>query len=183
MTTETMQPKAFTAEDLERAERYIAFTREMLYSIAQGLTEQQSHYRPAPGAWSITENLEHLVIVEGRVQERLLQMSNAEEGETGVDDDKVVRQTIDRSTKYQTPPPGMPSGTWNLPQGLIRFDEARAKTLDIVHRTPDLRGHVIQHPVLGPLDGIQWLFAMGAHCARHAQQMLEVKASPGYPTT
>jgi hypothetical protein len=37
--------------------------------------------------------------------------------------------------------------------------------------------------VFGPLDGYDWILAVAAHTARHTQQILEVKADPGFPVS
>jgi hypothetical protein len=39
----------------------------------------------------------------------------------------------------------------------------------------------VDHPVLGPLDGYEWILAAAAHSERHTKQILEVKADPNFP--
>ena len=46
----------------------------------------------------------------------------------------------------------------------------------------NLRGHGGPHPIFKILDGYQRLLLLSGHSARHTAQILEVKASPGYPS-
>ena len=39
----------------------------------------------------------------------------------------------------------------------------------------------MEHPALGPLDGYQWVLFLAAHSVRHTKQILELKASAGFP--
>ena len=55
--------------------------------------------------------------------------------------------------------------------------------------TPGLRGHLLDSPPLkavskgayDSMDGYQWILAAAAHTERHAKQVLEVMADPGFP--
>jgi hypothetical protein len=62
-----------------------------------------------------------------------------------------------------------------------RFKEGRAHTLQLLAEAPALRGHIAMHPIAGAWDGYQWILAAGGHGARHAAQIEEVKADPGFP--
>jgi hypothetical protein len=47
----------------------------------------------------------------------------------------------------------------------------------------DLRDHLFDHPVpvIGTLDGYQWIMLISGHTRRHTAQILEVKADPNFP--
>ena len=63
-----------------------------------------------------------------------------------------------------------------------RFREARTRTAVLLRTAPgSLRGHVVEHPALGALDGYQWVLFLAAHSVRHTKQILEVKTEPGFP--
>ena len=54
--------------------------------------------------------------------------------------------------------------------------------MDYIRTTDDdLRDHFFDHPVLGPMDGYQWLLLIATHSARHTAQIEEVKADPNFP--
>ena len=44
------------------------------------------------------------------------------------------------------------------------------------HADTDLRRYGSPHPMLGMLDGVQWMILLAAHARRHAQQVREVRA-------
>jgi len=64
---------------------------------------------------------------------------------------------------------------------LQKFLDVRAKTIAFLESSADLRGHLISHPVLGPMDGYQWVLTIAAHTERHTKQIAEVKADPHFP--
>ena len=75
---------------------------------------------------------------------------------------------------------GRIKGGHGLRQGLVPVSYTH---LDVYKRqTQDpLREHFFKHPVLGDLDAYQWILLISAHTERHVNQILEVKASPGFP--
>ena len=64
-----------------------------------------------------------------------------------------------------------------------------ARLADCLESRPGLRQHVVPAAPLKAvskgafelMDGYQWILAAAAHTERHAKQMLEVMAEPGYP--
>jgi hypothetical protein len=65
---------------------------------------------------------------------------------------------------------------------LAEFRATRAETRAfVVGLEGDLRGHFFAHVALGDLDCYQWLVVMAQHGERHARQIEQVKADPGYP--
>lgn len=54
--------------------------------------------------------------------------------------------------------------------------------MDYIRTTnDDLRDRFFDHPVLGPMEGYQWLLLIATHSARHTAQIEEVKADPNFP--
>ena len=68
---------------------YLSFTRDRLVNVLTGLSEQQWNFKPKLGCWSIADILEHLVIIESRVQAIVNQMPNAPLAEPGRSDSEV----------------------------------------------------------------------------------------------
>ncbi len=95
-------------------------------------------------------------------------------------DAMVLAMVPDRSTKRQAPPELVPSGRWSPNEALDHFLASRARTIEFMRTTPDLRQHVMDSP-LGPLDAYEWLLFIAAHSERHTKQILEIEASPGFP--
>jgi hypothetical protein len=174
-----------SSDELSTATHYLNSTRDSLLEVLSGLSDPQWHFKPSPDRWSIAEILEHIVIVEGLVHARIGQMQDAPLSEpdriNSEVEETILTQVPKRSGKFQAPPPACPSHRWNPEETLARFVEGRTCTLQLLVEAPALRGHVIAHPFLGPWDGYQWILAAAAHGVRHTNQMLEVKACPGFP--
>jgi hypothetical protein len=73
------------------------------------------------------------------------------------------------------------TGFNSVEEAVTSFKSNRGKLIDFVKNTNiDLRNHVATLP-FGSLDGYQMLLFIGAHSNRHAAQMREVVADPGFP--
>jgi uncharacterized damage-inducible protein DinB len=173
----------------ELALRHLAESRDRLLRMAQGLTREQLHYCAAPGRWTVAECLEHIVMVEGRIFDRIQKAledgpdpskRSALEGQ----DDALVAGAANRVGRLQAPEVLVPTGRWPDEQLLQEFEAARERTRDFAASTQaDLRRHFFKHPMFGDLDLYQWLLMISAHCDRHSAQSEEVMASPEFPRT
>jgi len=173
-----------SAEQIAEASRYLQETRDALVDSVVGLSARQWEFKPSPDCWSISEIVEHVVIIEGRVHAIVGRMADAPEPPADWDqaqvDAQVLREVPSRSTKVQAPPAVRPTQSWSRTEALERFFKNREQTIQLLS-SPALRGHVLPHPVMGPWDGYQWLVAAGAHGVRHTGQILEVKESRNFP--
>jgi uncharacterized damage-inducible protein DinB len=184
-------PVAATLSDAEREKAILNLdaTRQLFVKAISGISEKQWRYKPAPDRWSIAEVAEHITVTESAiltlVREQVMKSPSAPEKreEINAKDEIVLTKIPDRSTKMQAPESLKPTGRFATRAELAKtFDESRQATIEYVRTTnDDLREHFGEHPVLGELDGYQWLLLNAAHCARHTKQIEEVKADPGYP--
>jgi hypothetical protein len=162
-------------------------SREKLLGLVDGLSREQWAYRPAEGRWSINECLEHVTTVETRVlgivTTKLAEAApGAAKPEVRGKDEVVMTAVLDRTTRRQAPEPVQPSGKWVDSQLLDEFSNARERTIDFTATTDaDLRGYFNPHAAFGELDCYQWLVLLSLHGLRHAIQIEEIKASPGFP--
>jgi len=175
----------YSNEERNEAIRYLERTRAGLIEAVVNLTENQANFKPAPDAWSVAEIVEHLAIVEDRVIARISQMlaSAPSPSNAGIQDSDAVLfgKVVDRSKKFQAPDPIHPTGQ-PLAISLERLTATRRIFDEFVWSVPsDFRQRSMPHPVLGPLDGHQWLVALAGHCSRHTKQILENKAAPLFP--
>jgi hypothetical protein len=172
------------AAQIAEASRYLEDTRNALVDSVVGLSAQQWEFKPAPDRWSIAEIVEHLVIIEGRVQALVGRMGEAPAPPADWDqaemDARILREVPDRSSKIQAPPVLCPTEAWSRTEALERFFKTRERTIQLLSE-PSLRGHVLPHPIMGMWDGYQWLVAAGAHGLRHTGQILEVKSAANFP--
>jgi hypothetical protein len=183
-----------TPQELEQARLFLQQTKNALIGATKGLSDAQWKFKSSPDRWSIAENLDHIVIVQDRVLGPILgQLANAPAPPAGVDcrvvDEIVIHQFSTRLTKFQAPEFVNPAGQID-PAGLLeRVASNYALMEQRLDNTPDLRLHAIEAAPLKAvtkgafvaMDGYQWILAAAAHTERHAKQILEVKAEPGYP--
>lgn len=180
--------------EVGQACRYLRQTRDRIAEATSRLSDAQWLFKPAPDRWSIGENLEHMVLVQERVLDRL-QRELAQAPAPAADRDSmridaiVLERIPDRSVRVQGPPPVQPTGRWTSPEVFSRLFQNYSRLHTFVQTTPDLRAHLLEAPPLrvltkgayDTLDGYQWVLALAGHDERHLRQILEVKAAPHYP--
>jgi hypothetical protein len=78
-----------------------------------------------------------------------------------------------------------PVGKWrDTGEMVAELRTARARTVAFVAAThANFREHFFRHIAFGDLDCYQWLVLIGQHAYRHAAQIEEIKADPGYPSS
>jgi hypothetical protein len=176
-----------TNMEREQAVRYLADTRAGVIEAVKGLSEAQFNFKPGPDRWSIAECLEHIAIVENAVLSGVrvrLEKGPAPAADRDVKQiDAMILTTVpDRSTKVKAPAQLVPTGNSAPAANLENFLASRQQTVNWLKSDSNLRGHSVDHPVLGPLDGYEWILAAAGHSERHTKQILEVKADPNFPT-
>lgn len=184
-STPSVPSLALSSHEIATAAEHLAGTRDALLGAVMGLSDAQWHFRPEPEVWTISEILEHLVIIENRVHGIAARMPNADAAAPDRDSSEVeatiFAKVPDRSNRFKAPDLICPTGKCTPEESLARFLELRARTIELLTEAPCLRGHVVVHPVLGPWDGYQWILGASAHSARHTDQIRECKSSAGFP--
>jgi hypothetical protein len=176
---------SLTTGEIVRAARHLSIARGYLLETVSGLSPSQWNFRPDSDSWSIADNLEHLVLIEGRVHAIIGNMIHAPEAEPGHEesgmDDFIIGEVPKRSFKVKASSISVcPANRWTGPQAVELFIASREQTMQLL-AAPLLRGRVMPHPIFGPWDGYQWLLAVASHSIRHTSQMREVKAHPNFP--
>ncbi|HXJ17018.1 MAG TPA: DinB family protein [Candidatus Polarisedimenticolia bacterium] len=177
-----------TPAERDRARDYLHKTSENLLGATRGLSQSQLAFRPAPDRWSIAQCLEHIIVVENFVHDRIVDAlrqpadsskRSAYEGK----DEALIERIVGRVERAQAPEIVHPAGRWPHDRLLPEFRAARGRSLDLVAKTTaQPRQCFFPHPVFGPLDCYQWMLLIGAHGDRHRIQIEEVAASPGFPS-
>lgn len=161
-----------------------------LDGLVQGLTVEQWEFCPGDGRWSIGQCVEHVTLVEKRVMGSIgkkLDQGDAQPRKADADrkakDAEVARLIPDRTVRRNAPDAAQPAGEWrDAGQMLAEFRKTRHATTEFAGSTQgDLRNYFIPHGLFGELDCYQWLLALSLHGERHACQIEEIKATPGYP--
>ncbi len=189
-------PQALTSSEIEQANSHLEQTRNLVIGAIAGLSEAQWRFKPAPEVWSIAENMEHIVFV----QERLLGMIRdliptaplaPADRNVQLVDAIIINQFPNRLAKFPSPEALHPKGDWTLSEARHRVAANAGKLVACLDSVPDLRWHVLESPPLRAvskgehvlMDGYQWILAASAHTERHAKQILEVRADPGFPAS
>lgn len=172
--------------DKDKGLQYLQQTRDGVVAATKGLSEAQMKFKPAPDRWSVAETLEHIALAEdmlfGNITQNVMKAPAGPADRDVAKIDALVTSAIpDRSHKAQAPGPLVPTGKWSAGESLDHFQKGRAKTIEFLQSTPDLRTHAIDSPLGQKLDAYEWLLFIAAHSERHTKQIEEVKADPKFP--
>ena len=179
----TASPRAAALGELDR-ERLVAhleMTSAWLADELADLTPAQSQFRPAPDAWSIADNLEHLVLVEDVYWEDLQSALKQPPAKgSAMSDADVLWYGIDRTRKEQAIPGERPGGQMrDLKDALKVYRTRHDRLLRFVKTTrADLRSHVVPRQ---RCDAYQWALLISTHEQRHVLQIREIKRDPKFP--
>jgi hypothetical protein len=178
-------PRAGPLTDLER-QRLVAhldMTEGWLIDEVAALSPAQLAFKPAADAWSITQIVDHLVLV-GPIYwqdlQKAVQASPSKAVRSGTDAD-ILWYGIDRTHHEQAIAGEVPKGDLrDVRQGLDAIRRQHAQLRDYIKSTADdLRGHIV--PRQGS-DAYQWALLISTHEQRHILQIREIKADPKFPS-
>jgi len=163
-------------------------TQNDVVNKVKGLSDAQLQYKPAPDRWSVEECLKHIAVAERLLWQMtdsiIRQTANPDKrNDIKNTDDQLIQMIENRTRKIKTMDPFKPENTsfTSADAALMSFRANRAKLIAYVKTTQeDLRNHVTTLP-FGQADCYQMILFIAAHSNRHAQQIEEVKADPGFP--
>ena len=187
LLTPALRAQSLTQEERDKALKYLQTTRANVVEATKGLSPAQWNFKPAPDRWSVAEVTEHIAAAEdflmGMVNEKLMKAPARTEAEdVKAIDDLVLQRIPDRTNKVQAPEPLRPTNRYGSPEASLKhFEESRAKTIEFLKNTSDLREHAVDSPFGKKLDGYEWVLFAAAHSERHTKQINEVKADPNFP--
>ncbi len=180
-------PVSFTEKDREFALKYLNDTKAEFVKEVTGLSNAQLNFRPAPNRWTIAEVAEHIILSEGAIFgliEGQILKSPAVEGSVYRAKDKgVILAITNRAEKFTAPEMLKPNAQFKTREDLLsNFEKARNKSIDFVKANKvNMRNHFFENPLMGMIDGYQWLLFATGHSERHLAQLKEVKTDPAYP--
>lgn len=104
-----------TPSELEQGRLFLQQTRDYIIGATKGLSEEQWNFKPAPGRWSIAENVNHAIVVQelvlGPIRE---QLATAPAPSADFDykqvDGIVLNQVSSRLSKFPAPEVVRPAG-------------------------------------------------------------------------
>ena len=160
--------------------------RESLESL-NGVSDAGWSYQPAPGRWSVGNIGEHLMLSEtilfGGVDRAIQAGPNPQwQLETKGKTEFLWRVLLNRYERVEAPEVAMPKGDLRRSDVIDEYVRARALTIGFVKGTAyPLKAHTCEHFFWGVFSAYHWLLHLVLHNQRHNQQMIEVKADPGFP--
>lgn len=187
LVSPVLRAQTLTSEEINKAVKYLEKTRADVLAATRGLSEAQWNFKPATNRWSVAEVTEHIAAAEDflmvMIREKVMKAPARTNAVDVIAIDELVLQRIpDRSVKAQAPEPLQPNNRFGSPKDSLKhFQESRAKTVEFVKTTKDLRQHAADSPLGKQLDGYEWVLFIAAHSERHTKQIDEVKADPNFP--
>jgi len=150
---------ALAPADLERGVKHLEQSRSYLVGSTADLTKKQWNFKASPDRWSPAEIVEHLALSEefllGHINDRVMKSPGSNEPrDLPAMDDKILGLVADRTFSAKAPEQVTPAGKFASPQkALETLIERRARTIEFLKNTPDLRAHVAgqrkwEHPLV-----------------------------------
>lgn len=160
-----------------------AATAEFLATL-DGISRSEWSWKPAPDAWSVYEIAEHTCTVQRGIERlfsaKLLgQPLTDDTPQPQHSDEDIARRLAAGGRPVRAPEMVNPKGRWTTREEIAQVFTASTEAHIAwvkAHADTDLRRYGSIHPMLGMLDGVQWLIMVAAHTRRHAQQVREVRA-------
>ncbi len=174
--------ESLTPLERQRLTAHLEMTGSWVVSEVAHLSPRQLHFRSSPGAWSILEVLEHLVIAgpiywqdfQNAMQRSPRRLSRPEK------DAEVLWYGIDRTQRQKALAAEAAKGqVTDAPAAIRSIQKLHSGILQYVRSSDaDLRAHVVERE---RCDAFQWLLLISAHEQRHILQIREIKADPKFP--
>ncbi len=154
--------------------------REKWLAAIRGVSEHNALFSPGEGRWSILQVAEHVATAERQMLAMWKKLA-APGSAPREKDELMLTAQKDRTKKRSAPERSLPTGRLTtLAEAEKAFLENREATLAALGDEPDLRAKVVEHPLAGTIDGYQLFLVLAGHPARHAQQVEEIKTTPGF---
>lgn len=160
--------------------------RTRLLEELRGLASEDLARRPAEGAWSINEVVEHLVIAEELSLRLLEKEAPAERGNALRSTFRIhLIRAVFRYLSVRIKAPStrlLPSGTASLDELAARWGEARCRLAGYLGGlTADTaRARPFRHPLAGWITPAQWVDFIGSHVLHHQGQIARVSSMNAY---
>jgi uncharacterized damage-inducible protein DinB len=151
-----------------------------LRAALEGVTEEQAARVPGAGKWSILQCVEHVAAAEDHLFS-LITASKHSDTPLINEQREVLIATFgaNRNNKRESPAAALPRSRFaTLHEAVQGFRANRGRTIQFVYENQeDLRSKITTHPLMGTVNCYEVLLLMAVHPARHAQQIVEIKAA------
>jgi uncharacterized damage-inducible protein DinB len=170
----------------------ISNQRQGLLDASSGLSEAQLDHKPAEGEWSISDVLHHMALTDeanAKLTANMLKQAAEKNLPADPTPEASVLGSLDEfmpkitGARVQAPDRVAPRAHLPAAESIARLRASREKVVATLEQLGkyDLSGLTYPHPLLGELNGYQWLIIAGKHESRHTAQIARIKADPGFP--
>lgn len=170
----------------------ISRQREKLLESVSGLSEAQLDHKSGDDAWSISDVVHHVSLVDeanAKLTSNMLKKARANQPPPDGSPDDSVLHSMDEifarmgAAKFQAPDFVEPHSHSPVEESLSRLRTSRERMLANVEQLNglDLSELTFPHPFAGELNAYQWVLMAGAHESRHAEQINRMKSEAGFP--
>jgi DinB family protein len=170
--------------------RYLEDQHEILRRAVDMVPPDQRELKPSPDRRSVAEILEHIALVEARLQ-KLFASKVAEARASGLGPEEAslpdlhqfdATRVLDRSRAVAAGEAVRPTGRIDAMAAWGAVERSFATFREAVRASDGvpLGRFVHPHPVFGPMTLYGWVEFVGGHEARHAGQIAEI-ATRGVP--
>jgi len=155
-------------------------------SVLRGGSHAQLGFRPVPGAWSMVEVTEHLVLAEERSLLGVLKGPQPGTWVTPVAQFRMamVRLVLASSLRVKVPVPTVvPEGTATLAELEARWEAARRGVNAAFEpiTAADAGAARFRHPLAGWVTAREGLGFLVGHIGHHARQLTRIRQAAGFP--
>ncbi len=166
---------------------YIDEQRVVLRAAIDNVPADRRSKSPGEDRWSVDEVVEHLATIEpkitslfrARVSEARTNGLATETATSPILPELNVGQIVDRGHRLKGPNSMRPTSKLDSDAAWAQLEISRRDLRDAVADADGLALGTITHPHLafGPFTMYKWIAFIGAHEARHADQIREIGAS------
>lgn len=150
-------------------------------------TPAQLAFQPAPGAWSLAQLMQHLVLVEEGTLMFLEKKAPRPAASRTLRDRlkwAVFSRVSPMPVRVKTPTDlVVPRAEATVESLVQRWDAARARLTEYLERVDDAAMPLIvfKHAIGGPLPILETLDFLGLHLRHHEHQIRRIRAAHGWP--
>ncbi len=170
-----------THEETNETVRLLERSRDELTAHCATLTPADWERSDGPGRWTQAGILEHLVIVERGIHQRIESLlgspADPEWEAHTAGKDAVAPEVAEVTVRVMAPERLHPTGQPTPAESLAAFQAARTQTIALAQRPGvPFKQYTFKHPALGLLNGSQVLRVTAYHTLRHLGQMRRCSA-------
>ncbi|MEZ4883620.1 MAG: DinB family protein [Chitinophagales bacterium] len=152
-----------------------------LITTLQDVSEESFHSKPSDEQWSMSEIVEHLVMIDTGVLSSIQKHASKVQDAAleNWENEHLVKIVTTRGRKVNAPDFFVPQGRFTTKaEAIAAYRTIRSKIDDFVTTTElPLEKIAFNHMTLGMLNVKNWIAFVAGHCKRHTQQIEELKTS------